>query len=107
MSRDAKLSRQLDDIARDSTLPSLVLADESGLLVAAASNSTQSDEVAALSALRAGGDERRSEVAAGRVKARAIDVGGDTVLVGGIGDTHVTRPVFDRVEAMVKDVLQR
>jgi predicted regulator of Ras-like GTPase activity (Roadblock/LC7/MglB family) len=95
---DAKLSR----VATDHAVPSLVVADRSGLVVASAGDDTQAEGVAALTALRASGDQSRAELASGRVKSRPVDIGDDVVLLGAIGDTAICSAVFDEAEEEVK-----
>lgn len=101
----ARLTAELGHLAETYGLPSLVVADQAGLLVAAADGAAEVDEVAALSALRAVGDGRRPEVASGRVKAREIPVGGEVLVVGALGDTNVCAAVFDRAERAVKGLV--
>lgn len=105
LSRTSSLESHLGQTARSHGVPSLVVADEAGLPMAASSDAVAVDEVAAISALRASGDESRSELVNGRVKARAVDVGGHQVLLGAIGDTAICAAVFDEVEDAVKQTL--
>lgn len=100
-----RLFDRLDTAAAEKGLPSLVVADQSGLLIAASAGSTGSDETAALSALRAEGNDARSEVVEGRVKARAVDLGDEQVIVGALGDTAIVAQVFDDLEETVRNGL--
>lgn len=100
-----RLFQQLDSAAAERGLPSLVVADRSGLLIAASESSTASEETAALSALRAEGDVARAELVEGRVKARRVDLGDDEVIVGALGDTAIVAQVFDDLETVVRDGL--
>lgn len=101
----ARLTAELGHLAETYGLPSLVVADSAGLLVAAADGAAEVDEVAALSALRAVGDTRRPEVASGRVKAREVQVQGEVLVVGALGDTNVCAAVFDRAERAVRGLV--
>lgn len=101
----APLDAQLGAAARTFAVPSLVVADQSGLVVASAPQGSMVDEVAALSALRASGHNGRAEVVDGRVKARQVQVGEEVLVLGAIGDTAICSAVFDEVESAVQNTL--
>lgn len=102
-----RLEAALDQVATELDLPSLVLADDSGLLMAAGRGAREADEVAALAALRAADVAGRDEVASGRVKGRAVSVGDGHVVLGALGDTAITSAAFDRVSRTVSETLAR
>ncbi|MEZ4317580.1 MAG: hypothetical protein R3F61_08745 [Myxococcota bacterium] len=104
-SLSARLDSELGSAARTHAVPSLVIADRAGLLIASAPEGTANEEVAALAALRADGHMGRSEVVEGRVKAREVHVGDDVVVMGAIGDTAICAAVFDEVEDTVRQTL--
>lgn len=107
MSTRETLFQQLDSLKADSGLPSVVVADTSGLLIAAAKDATTPEETAALAALRVEGNPARGELVDGRVKARSIEVGAEQVVVGALGDTAICAQVFDALEGAVRDGLSR
>lgn len=95
-----RLAHDLDQAAAEAGVPSLVVADRAGLLIAGAGD--QADVVAAVGSLRADGHPGRAELIDGRVKAREVDLGDERVVLAAVGDTVVTAAAFDKVIATVK-----
>ena len=99
-----RLNTKLDTLAKANDLPSLVVADDQGLLVAASDSASQADEVAALCAVQENGVSPRKTIEGDRVKARTVVMGERTVVMGALGDTAICAAVFDVAEEAVKEL---
>lgn len=104
-STDQRLTQALDLIAKEHGLPSLVVADDGGLLVAAATDADDREAVAAYAASRVAGVPQTPDMVKMRVKAREVSMRRGNLVVGAVGDTAICGVALARAAKDVQDVL--
>ena len=99
------LSYWLDAIAERETLTSVVLADSSGLVIAASNPSEEAEDVAAVAAIQAAGGSVDLPFDEANLQIHPIDFGYDLVLLCSTGEPERSTASLEIAEHGVRRIL--